>query len=108
MSLHEKLDAIINNLGTGSNGSLPDMAIQISCSGKLHNTTGYLWSYGAATVTIYIINGLPEATSITATSTASWTQNTGYQSATNTATFKLKRIALIDAEKNETLLIYQA
>ena len=104
----DQLQFIYDKINVATGGGLPNVAITVSAYCQLRNYSGYLWSGNSTTVTFYIINGVPEASTISTTASTSWVQNSGYQSGTYDIKYTLKRIALIDENKNELDIIFAA
>ena len=104
----DQLQFIYDKINVATGGGLPNVAITVNVYCQLRNYSGYLWSGNSTTATFYIINGVPEASTIGTTASTSWVQNSGYQSGTYDIKYTLKRIALIDEDKNELDIIFAA
>ena len=104
----DQLQFIYDKINVATGGGLPNVAITVNVYCILRNYSGYLWNGASTDMTFYIINGVPESVSISKSPGTSWVQNSGYQSGNYDIKCTIKKISIIDEDKNELDIIFAA
>ena len=102
----EQLQFIYDKINVATGGGAPNISITLSIYCILRNYSGYLWNGATTEMTFYIINGIPEASVISKSPGTSFVQDSGYQSGNYDVKCTIKRIALIDENKNELDILF--